>query len=208
MARRKGFLITTAIVVVVDQVARLIAQLTLKPDGYAPGNDAPVHDFIDGFVHWQWGQGGFILPEGPMALQIVSGIFAAVFWSAVFYWVAVRSGPSLGLTRIAAGLLLGGIASNLLDLALFGYTRNFMLLGFDHPLSALSGRQSGIAARPVFSTAAVAVVVGLVSLIVLGLLGRTREPKPKSEPPPPPKPRKRPPPGNSKPGGSIPPQPK
>ncbi|MBZ0136719.1 MAG: signal peptidase II [Planctomycetes bacterium] len=208
VARRKSFLIATAIVVVTDQVARLVAQLTIKPEGYSSGDSAPVHEFIDGVLHWQWGQGGFVIPEGPPVLQIISGIVAFVFWGAIFYWVAVRSGPSLGLTRLAAGLLLGGIASNLLDLAIFGHTRNFMLLGFDHPLSAISDGQSGIVARPIFSTAAVAMVLGLIALIVLGLLGKTREPKPKSEPPPPPQPRKRPSPGRPNPGGSAPTRPK
>jgi lipoprotein signal peptidase len=165
---RKGFWIAVPIVVIIDQFAKSIAGFFLKPDGWQPGDEVPVYRWIEGVVHGTWAHGGFLPNEEPVTWYGIA--IAALFWGALFYYAAFRSKPREGLIRVGAGLAVGGALSNLVDLAVFGGARNFFM----------------VAART-FSTAAIAMVVGFLLLIVGAFVARRKHPAPPA--PPPPKPR-------------------
>jgi lipoprotein signal peptidase len=186
---QKAFWVAVPAVIVLDQVAKGLAQLTLKPDGWEVGDPQPHYRFIEGIVHGTWATGEMFAFGGTTPWPAI--VFAALFWSAVFYFVLLRSQPRQWLLRIGGGMMLGTLVTNLIDTAMFGGVRNFMLLGFDNPFSQTDpGRimQDGIyASRPSFSTAAVSGWLGMAALVIGAFIGKRKKQPP--APPPPPKPR-------------------
>lgn len=178
LTRSKAFWLTAAVVLVMDQTARGIAQIALKPEGWQETDPQPVYPFIDGLIHGTWATGRVLGHMNGPALGIAV-VLVASFWLAVFYFVVFRSQPRQWLLRVAGGLVLGGLLSNLIDLALFGSVRNFLLLGFDNPFSAVGSAHSDndfYSARPNFSTAAVASFAGMILVVVGSLIGKERKP--------------------------------
>jgi lipoprotein signal peptidase len=132
----------------------------------------------------------------------VSVAFGLLFWAAVFYGIGFRSGPRRLVLRLGGGLLLGGLVSNLVDHAIWGGARNFLLLGFKNPFSRLDSdalmTDAIYAAHPSFSPAAACILVGLVSVVVGAMIGKD---KPAPKPVPPPRPAARPKPTRPRTGG-------
>jgi lipoprotein signal peptidase len=190
LAARKLFWIVLGATFVVDQLAKGIAQVTLKPDGWQPGDPAPHYPFINGVVHGTWAIGGLPAMGGAKGMLWISIPVAILFWGAIMYVVAFKRGRRHALTLVSAGLVYGGLLSNLLDMALFRGARNFMELGFDNPLRALNPNSDNgmFAQHPLFSTAALAMWIGL-PLLVIGALLDKRKRKPEPPAPPPPRPR-------------------
>lgn len=194
IAARRGFWLSAGLVLVVDQLSKFIAQITLKPEGWQPGDPTPHYSFIDGLVHGTWGLGE-LTPQIDGPVQYVSLLLAIVFWTAVFYFVALRSGPKQWILRLGGGMMLGAAISNIAEQLITGRIRNFIKLGFDNPLwrpdVSLPEYGGFYAQRPLFSLAAVAILAGTILLVVGAMIGRPK--KQASPPPPPPRPGRRPP---------------
>ena len=192
MKSRKALWITAASMFVLDQALKSWAMLSLKPDGWQPGDPSPHYPFIDGLVRGTWALGSMQASEGAGAMTYLSPIIGGLFWSGIFVFVAVSHGRRHVLTQIGAALLVAALFSNLLDMLLFGGVRNFLLLDFDNPLWQMSGQNGGgmFAQRPNFSTAAIALWLGMLTLL-FGAAAEQRRRKTKPLPPPPPPPRPR-----------------
>lgn len=180
--QRPAFWVTAPIVIALDQLAKAVAQLTLKPDGWQNGDPSPHYAWIEGVVHGTWALGDSLAfaSEGPHWATLV---IAVPFWCAVYYLVGFRSGRNQWVMRIGGGTLLGAVLSSLADMLLFGGVRNFMQMGFDNPFAS-SDHESAYAGlfvlRPLFSPAAVASLFGFTMLIGGTLIGRDPKPIPVS----------------------------
>ena len=184
---KKLFWIATGATVVADITIKAIASYLLKPAGWQPGDPNPHYSFVDGFLHWTWALGS-IAPEGAtLAEKAPPLVYAALFWGVILYFVALTPKPRHFLTLFGGGLAFGGIAGNLIDMLIFGGVRNFMELGFDSPLYSAGASDANpmFSQRPLFSSAAVALWLGLALLIIGGVIDARRSRSAKVTPPPP-----------------------
>ncbi|MCA8936248.1 MAG: signal peptidase II [Planctomycetes bacterium] len=181
---RKPLWIATAATLVIDQLAKSWALLSLRPEGWQAGDPSPHYPFIDGVIHGTWSLGSIATQPEAGAMNSIAPILGMLFWSAIFFVVAFKSGRRHLLTQLGAALLFAGMISNLLDVSIFGGVRNFMELGFDNPLwSPSQATNDGtFAQHPQFSTGAIALWLGMASLIIGALIDHQRnkkQPKPK-----------------------------
>jgi signal peptidase II len=146
-ARRPGvlFLGTLAVVVVLDQVAKVIVR-----DELHPSQSIPV---IEGFfylTHVRNAGAAFGLMPGQRPLFILTSllVLAAI---ALYWW---RARPKSLVLALSLGLVSGGAIGNLIDRVLAGRVTDF----FDFRI------------LPVFNIADMAIIAGAVGLFAWALL--------------------------------------
>lgn len=186
--------LTAVLVLAFDQAAKTVAGWILRPEGWVAGDPYSVTPFIDGLFHWTWNVSS---AEGAVSPAWLSFALGGAFWVLVGGYCALRSRPGRWLLRSGVGVCIGMTVTFGLDLLIHGGVRNFMLLGFDHPLYTMYSNAKmeypfAGGPRPAFSTQAVLFLGGIGMIVVDAVVARVRKAREKPPTPPPPQPGRRP----------------
>ncbi len=168
LAARRVFWYAAAQTLVIDQLAKAVAQAALEPEGWQASDPSPHYPWVEGLVHGTWGL-GHVQARGTIPPTII----AAIVWGFLCYYIAVRPGARPLALLIGGGMVMGGVVGNLIDEVVVGGVRNFMVLGFDHPLGSPPSRlhAGAFALRPSFGTGALAIALGFALVVGSVLMG-------------------------------------
>lgn len=172
---RRVFCFAFLLVIMIDQLAKAGVQMFVT---YTPLETVEAANAPSGPFSLIWVVNTEVFPQAskwPM-------IFGSLLFHGIFlHHGAFRLKTWRKLTPVPLAMFVGGAFSNIVEVLITGGVRNFLKLGFDHPLSALF---SFIPARPLFSTAALFMLLGMLALPVTLLLERWMQPKDPLPPPP------------------------
>lgn len=176
-AARRGYFAAAAVVVVLDQAAKLLA------DAFVRGRGAI--EVIPGFLNLWYSRnrgglfGSFAALDDPWRALLLTG-FPILAIGAIALFLAKTDEPDRS-TLFGLALILGGATGNLVDRVLRGSVVDFLDVYASHPKLAawLMGR-FGTVHWPTFNLADSAIVVG-ACLLVLDVVRPERKATPAPE---------------------------
>jgi len=162
-AARRGYFLAAAVVVLLDQASKILADLTLKGQGPV----VVIPKFLN--LWYSRNRGGlfgyFAGIEDPWRILMLTG-FPLLAIVVIALFLAKTDEPDRS-TLFGLGLILGGAAGNLIDRVVRGEVVDFLDVYAAHPgLAAWLIAWFGTARWPTFNVADSAIVVGACLLLL------------------------------------------
>ena len=176
--QEKRILLTAALVLLADQLTKLIVIGTIEP----PNRETPQGEeiiIIEGFLkflHWQNSGAAWSIMEGKS--MILAAISVIALWLLIYFRNEFEIRTPTG--KLAMGMLIGGIVGNLIDRVAYQHVVDFIRF-------YLKPRGADEIGYPAFNIADIGICVGVGLLFVMAWREQEAEgsdgedPKPESK---------------------------
>ena len=157
--QEKRILLTAALVLLADQLTKLIVIGTIEPPNRETRFQGEEIIIIEGFLkflHWQNSGAAWSIMEGKS--MILAAISVIALWLLIYFRNEFEIRTPTG--KLAMGMLIGGIVGNLIDRVAYEYVVDFIRFY----LKQRDGNEIGY---PAFNIADMGICVGVGLLFVM-----------------------------------------